>query len=298
MSSQQPYEVGTSIASIFIDEETEAQKDEGTCPKLQIVGEAGLWNQEVELLARRTEMGSYRSHILCWVSDNPWGPLLPSGEVTAERQWWWFLRILKGKPAVGPKQQCVGEMKRYGKGLNYVPSYPPQIAKDLGKSLRVSGCRLVAANADSIVRWNPKLEWVPGEVPREGGRNDPSLMASLVCQLWTETPVSHLMTLPFQMGKLRLREDTWLIQDHTGSMEKSPSTPIRGPSNILSRGKSIYCLVGISGNTLGIYKLALTDQRWTQWWRTGPHLALFSLNIIFKFSPDEWIHTDVPRVFF
>lgn len=69
----------------------------------------------------------------------------------------------------------------------------------------------------------------------------------------------NLMTLPFQMGKLRLREDTWLIQDHTGRVEKSPPTPIQGPSNVLSRGKSIYCLVGISRNMLG-HLLARTHQ--------------------------------------
>lgn len=59
--------------------ETEAQKDEGTCPKSQTDGEAGLWGQAVELLACRTEMGSYRGHIVGWVSKSPWGPLLRGG---------------------------------------------------------------------------------------------------------------------------------------------------------------------------------------------------------------------------
>lgn len=75
MSLQEPYEVG--IASIFIDEETETQKDERTCPKSQTGGEAGLGTQAVGLL---------RGHVLGWVSKRLWRPLPPSGEFLTQRE--------------------------------------------------------------------------------------------------------------------------------------------------------------------------------------------------------------------
>lgn len=42
MSSLQHYKIDTNMASIFIDEETKAQNDEGTCPKSHTGGKQGF----------------------------------------------------------------------------------------------------------------------------------------------------------------------------------------------------------------------------------------------------------------
>ena len=80
------------------------RKLEGTWPKSHMGGGAGFWTRQwsscyVELRWANT------GHLLGWVSDSPQEPTPHSPEVSAEREPWWLLRLLEGKPTVGPKPE-------------------------------------------------------------------------------------------------------------------------------------------------------------------------------------------------
>ena len=73
------------------------------------------------------------------------------------------------------------------------------------------------------------------------------------------TPVSLVMTLPFQAGKLRLRKATGRIERmHQEGWENLLPRPFHGHP-ISCQVRTSYCLVCISWGVLGIYKCSHID---------------------------------------
>lgn len=109
MSAQQVYEAGPSIASGFTGEETEAREDEGACPKSRTGGGAGLWTLQRSSLSAELRWAPTQATYKVGVREprGGGGALQPSWEGPAETERGWFLRIWKGKPAAGPKQEGV-----------------------------------------------------------------------------------------------------------------------------------------------------------------------------------------------